>query len=386
MIWLISILVFFLAALAVPYAMYRRRFMDRWLREYLRQRKRRALPLPAGPRHLLLCIADHFEPHNGGVADARASERVARWAAEYPRVLGEFHDSDGRSPRHTFFYPIEQYDADHVEAIAGLCRKGFGEVEIHLHHDRDNAENLRRRLLAGREILAGRHGLLARHRTTGRIMYGFVHGDWALCNSRPDGRCCGVNNELEILNQTGCYADFTMPSAPDPAQTRKINSIYYAVGGPPETRPLDHGVDLGTAPAPGGGIMLIQGPLLLNWRHRSCGLAPRIENGCIQSNQPPTMERLDLWLKARVQAPSRPDWFFVKLHTHGAPEASQAVLLGQPMVRFHQALARRAAGDPSFHYHYLTAREMYNFARAAEACYAGPVAEARDFELGWNGC
>ena len=37
-----------------------------------------------------------------------------------------------------------------------------------------------------------------------------------------------VNNELEILRDTGCYADFTMPSAPHPTQTWKINSIYSA--------------------------------------------------------------------------------------------------------------------------------------------------------------
>ena len=29
----------------------------------------------------------------------------------------------------------------------------------------------------------------------------------------------------------------------------------------------------------------------------------------------------------------------------------------------------------------MTAREMYNLARAAEAGWAGPVAEARDFDL-----
>ena len=83
-------------------------------------------------------------------------------------------------------------------------------------------------MLAFKELLADRHGLLARRRDTGELPYGFIHGNWALDNSRPDGRCCGVNNELAILRETGCYADFTLPSAPSPAQTAKINSIYYA--------------------------------------------------------------------------------------------------------------------------------------------------------------
>ena len=56
----------------------------------------------------------------------------------------------------------------------------------------------------------------------------------------------------------------------------------------------------------------------------------------------PRIERVDLWLRARVQVPTRPDWFFVKLHAHGAPESGQRVLLGEPMVEFHRALARRA--------------------------------------------
>jgi hypothetical protein len=96
------------------------------------------------------------------------------------------------------------------------------------------------------------------------------------------------------------------------------------------------------------------------------------------------MRRLDLWLRAGVRVPARPDWLFVKLHTHGAPERNQRVLLGPEMVAFHEGLARRAREDPSFCYHYVTAREMYNLARAAEAGWAGSVDEARDFELVWN--
>ena len=53
------------------------------------------------------------------------------------------------------------------------------------------------------------------------------------------------------------------------------------------------------------------------------------------------------------------------------------------MVRFHQALADYAQEHPNFHYHYVTARELYNLAKAAEAGWQGSVADARDFELVW---
>jgi len=196
---------------------------------------------------------------------------------------------------------------------------------------------------------------------------------------------CGVNNELDVLRETGCYADFTMPSAPSETQTTTINSLYYAVDDPDRPKSHDRGVAVGTAPAPPRSLLLIQGPLVLDWSRRRRGIVPAIENGCLQGNQPAHADRVDAWLKARVQVPGRPDWFFVKLHTHGAPEANQAALLGEPMVGFHRALARRSADDANFHYHYVTAREMYNLVRTAEAGWAGSVAEARDFLLTWDG-
>jgi hypothetical protein len=333
------------------------------------------------PRRLLLCLCDHWEPGHGHVSTAQADARVDAWCREYPRQFSRFRDSDGCRPRHTFFYPIEMYRQEEVERISELCREGLGEVEVHLHHDSDTEQNLRKTLIDWRQLLRQKYGLLSTDKHTGEVRYAFIHGNWCLDNSRPDGRWCGVNNELDVLRETGCYADFTMPAYPSNCQTRKINSIYYAVDDPKKPKSHDGGIDVGTAPQPANSLMLFQGPLLLNWRSRKYGLVPRVENANIQGNQPPTDRRLDLWLRARVQIPKRPDWFFVKLHTHGAPEPNQAVLLGKPMVHFHETLAARAAADPNFHYHYVTAREMYNLARAAEAGWAGPVSEARDFEL-----
>jgi hypothetical protein len=366
---------------------HRNQRLDRWLIPYLLQIGRR-LRRPHGPIHLLICITDHFEPKGQGVPEEVARElarsRVETWVRRYPESFGSCRDSDGRTPRHTFFYPIEEYDARVLDSLAGLCRAGYGEVEFHLHHDNDTAENLRERLLEARDRFQNCHGLLARDRKTGQPAFGFIHGNWALDNSGTGGRWCGVNNELDILREVGCYADFTFPSAPDATQPRKINSIYYAIDDPERPRSHDRGIDVGTAKAPAKGVMLIQGPLVLDWNCRRRGVFPRIENGCIQENQLPSIDRLALWLKARVQVPSRPDWFFVKLHTHGAHEASHQVLLGEPMMRFHQDLADRARREVDFHYHYVTAREMYNLVKAAEEGWRGTVADALDYHLVWN--
>jgi hypothetical protein len=383
MLWaFLALPVLFAAATVAMFVRAHRRGLDRWIVPYVLQSSRRRAPLDGEEVHLLLCVADHWEPRSGGRASPeQALARVEHWVRDYPRQFGGFRDSDGRTPRHTFFYPIDEYEPGHVDAIAELCRAGFGEVELHLHHDNDTSETLRQRLLEFKELFAQRHGLLSRHRVTGELAYGFIHGNWSLCNSRPDGRQCGVNDELDVLRETGCYADFTMPSAPHPTQCRKINSIYYASTVPGRPRSHDRGVDVGHGKQPANSLLLVQGPLVYNWRDRRFGVLPRLENGCLQGSQPPSISRLPDWVRARVQVPSRPDWYFVKLHAHGAEEPSHEALLGESMVQFHHELADYARQRPGFRYHYVTAREMYNLVKAAEAGWTGSVADALDFEL-----
>lgn len=43
--------------------------------------------------------------------------------------------------------------------------------------------------------------------------FAFIHGMWALDNSRGDPPTdCGVNTELTLLKRLGCYADFKFPA------------------------------------------------------------------------------------------------------------------------------------------------------------------------------
>ena len=328
--------------------------------------------LPARPLHVLVCIADHFEPKRQTNSKAVAADRVLRWVREYPAAVARFGDSRGRPPQHTFFYPAEEYEPELLESLATLCRQGLGEVEVHLHHDRDTSDGLRQQLLTFTSALYETHGLLARD-AAGRITYGFIHGNWALDNSRPDGRWCGVNNELSVLIETGCYADFTMPSAPAACQTRTINSIYYAQDDP--LRPKSH--DIGTrarvsAEQPADSLLMIQGPLTLNWNRRKYGLLPGIDNGELTGHNPPTLARFWNWLAADVHVAGQPDWRFIKLHTHGAWEANTGMLLGEPMQAFHQSLREFADRSDWFHYYYVTAREMAAAVHALEESKAWP--------------
>jgi hypothetical protein len=361
----------------------RRRGVHRWILPYILSAHRRRAPKKGQPITVLLALCDHYEPKRGNATMEVARKRVRQWVEEYPRLFSRFRDSDGLPPQHTFFYPEEEYEPELLDMISGLCRhkdgNRYGEVEIHLHHDNDTADNLRQKLIRFKQTLAERHGCLSRDKETGEIAYGFIHGNWALDNSRSDGRMCGVNNELDVLRETGCYADFTLPSAPSETQTSKINSIYWAVDDPNRPKSHNTGFDLGKNKRPQRGLLMIQGSLLLDWRRRKYGIVPKIENSCIQKNQPPDKKRLDLWLQACVNIPTRPNWYFVKLHTHGVNEPNQDVLLGEPMIQFHEALQERANRDSSFRFHYVTAREMANLALAAAQGTECQVQTARSF-------
>src|SRR5215210_3171072 len=206
-----------------------------WLARYPVWRARqmvRRITDEAGPQHIIMLVANHFEPSwcdNGEKAalDIQQS-RLERWCALAQKIGERVRDADGKPFRHTLFYPGEEYHAPLLERMAELQRAGFGEVEIHLHHGverPDTATNLRRALVEFRDVLAEEHGCLSRIDGRGAPMYGFVHGNLALANS-AGGRCCGVDSEMQVLAETGCYADFPLPSAPDQSQVPVLNDIY----------------------------------------------------------------------------------------------------------------------------------------------------------------
>ena len=109
-----------------------------WLPSYFQRRP----PAAVTPTHVFFCFVDHYEPLWKNASRHQGMERVEHWCENYPRMADQFHDADGRSPQHTFFYPAEEYVPEYLDLLARLCRRGYGEVEIHLHHDNDTAENI----------------------------------------------------------------------------------------------------------------------------------------------------------------------------------------------------------------------------------------------------
>lgn len=368
------------ATLAVPALaeFVRRRHIMQWLPGYLRSNLDREVARD-GPVHIMFCFVDHFEPAWKRPPYEVEVQRVERWCRDYPGLASRFTDADGCHPKHTFFYPEEEYRPEHLESLSELCARGFGEIEVHLHHDRDTSDGLREKLRRFARILSVRHGALGRDRNTGAPAWGFIHGNWCLDNSGPDGRWCGVNNELQVLKSEGCYADYTLPSAPSPTQTATVNSIYYATDDPLKPKSHDRGTPVRVGTVASGDLMIIQGVLGWDWASRKFGLLPRIENSDVRKGQPPSRSRVDQWVRLAPSVRGRPEWKFIKIHTHGAPEAQAAVLLGEPVERMYQYLSDRYNDGREFVLHYVSAREVYNIVKAAESGASGDPRDYRDF-------
>jgi len=291
-----------------------------WLPGYVAARLRARHP--SRPRRVWLTIGDHFEPLWNRVSHATALERVARWRKAWPEIAARHHDAAGRPPQYTFFYPQEEYHPDLLQPLAEMRDLGIGDVDVHIHHDGEGEQNFVDRMSGFIEALTTRHGLLRRHE--GRVVFGFIHGNWALDNARPDGRWCGLNNEITLLRRLGCYADFTMPAVPDPSQAGLVNTIYWATDDPARPRSFARGVPLEPGRSASGDLLMIPGPLGLDWTGRR-PWKPRIDSGELGANSRPGRHRVRLWLDV---APRLGGDVFVKLFAHGTQERHSCLLEG----------------------------------------------------------
>ena len=358
----------------------------RWLPSYVWQRVTRGSS--PGRTHLIIALANHFEPAivpEDGRTRAPYCEqqrRVEEWCREYP-LLEEWRDSDGFALRHTYFYPAEQYDEGLIQRLAEHCCAGWGELEIHLHHGSpvpDTEENTRFQLTRFRDILAFNHGCLSYLDGVGPPRYAFVHGNFALANSAL-GYNCGVNSEMQILSETGCYADMTLPPGRfHPAQIAKINSLYEC------SLPLErrgshrHGQQLKVGRPPRVFPLMVEGPLSLRFVGLSGRRSLGIENGSLAVMDPPTLYRLQLWKRAAICVKGRPDWLFIKLQCHGMDPRDKETVLGGQLQRFLRELVEGAA-ERGEALHFVSARELVNIILAACDGREGSPGEYRDYRL-----
>ncbi|MBV9215238.1 MAG: hypothetical protein JO053_03595 [Acidobacteria bacterium] len=322
-------------------------------------------------KHIIITVANHFEPAWSPSGDLDRKTQIRR-LKEYHKLARDTGDAardvDGTKFRHTNFYPAEQYDAGILEILAEMQSEGLGEVEIHLHHgvDRpDTADGLRNALLGFRDTIAERHRCLSRMEKDPIPRYAFVHGNLALANS-CGGRFCGVDNEMEILRETGCYADMTLPSAPDQSQVAVTNQIYECALPMDEAAPHRRGVRTGTNGKQPQLPLIFTGPLVFNWTRTIKGIpVPRIDDGALTASQGLSEARFRRWRSANVTVAHRPDWIFVKLYCHGFFDQDQSTCIGEDAKRYFAEIVERGQRSGDYSVHFASAREAFNIASAA---------------------
>jgi hypothetical protein len=276
-------------------------------------------PKPAQCRVWLL-LADHYEPLYQRPALEVARERVAAWTRAWPQIASRHADSAGRSPVYTFFFPQEEYRPEFLDPLARMTSDAIADVEVHIHHGGEGEAGFLDRMRGFLEVLTLRHGLLRSQ--NGGTIFAFIHGNWALDNSRKDGLCCGLNNEITLLRDLGCYADYTMPAGTDSdAQSRTVNTIMWVTDDPARPKSYDTGVAVRPGQPGHGDLLMIPGPLGLRFGER---LTPRVEVGELAHQDLATPYRVSRWLDL---APRIGSDIFLKLHAHGANDHNLRAML-----------------------------------------------------------
>jgi len=337
-----------------------------WLSYYLWQQfVPKEKPDPAKPIHCFLCVVDHFEPFNGPVDYQTALQRVLMWEKEYPKFADRHCDAEGKPIQHTWFYP-PHLDHRLLPHIVELCQAGYGDIEMHLHHNHmepfpDTSETLRTKILKCIEDY-GKYGIFTQ--PDGSPRFGFIHGDWSLDNSAGD-HICGVNDELTILRECGCYADFTFPCL-NCCQPAMANTIFYALDDVSGPKSYNYGlpVEVNKLP-PDDALLLIQGIIGLRFeKNKKYWFS--IEYSDLDCDNPPTPNRVHYWTKNGLTVKGQPNMRFMKLHTHGAPEIRWNANFGKEAdVSFGYLEDNYNDGD-NYCLHYVTARELYNIIKVAE--------------------
>lgn len=280
------------------------------------------------PRHVLFAFVDHFE-----IIEPFVDARI--WVDDYIAMACRHVDADGRHPVHSYFVFWAGYEVgtgfdvhDTLKTLNEATYQGYGEIEYHLHHGVPD-ERTRTEADATNEVLTwtnrafkvfNSYGAWITAEPSPKITFGFIHGMWALDNSRldtwtnpddPRRVWCGVNQELRILGELGCYGDFTFKS-PVPMSPKIVDSIFYAQDDEfPASYQDPNNVFLVEVNQPEkGDLMTIEGP------DARCNIGIHRDD----YNDPATLARMDEWVRHNVHVVGQDNWVFVKVYTHGCME------------------------------------------------------------------
>ena len=331
--------------------------------------------------HMFVLLCDHWEPGYGDNAIAEARD----WLDRFKPIADNHRDSNGRSFRYSWFFPIDGFEPAILGDLAQAAYEGYGEVEVHWHHAHDSSRVFESELAEALNWFTAKGALIAK--PGDRPRFSFIHGNWALDNSR-EPKDCGISDEITILQRQGCYADLTFPSFGFYSQPSTINRIFYAQD-TPEPKSYDEGL-LAQVGVEGEGLMLIPGPIGFNFRNplllfetaavddaEGSGFSGKI-------NRPDNFRdyfnptRVGLWNDIGVGVEGKREWVFVKLHAHGMQQ--KEILLGGEIDAMLAEIEDYCL-DHDITLHYIVAREAYNLVKAAERNLGGPPQDHFDLVI-----
>ena len=364
----------FIAIIAISYKLHQGNAFI-WLPDYLFNQVKDAKA--EGTVDIIFVPVDHFEP--GGNIDY-----LNMWMQSYRALADKHLDSDGIKLQHSWYYPLEQFRGYEVDSLVQLCREGYGDVEVHLHHKGDNSESLRKKFVDGIDSLQA-HGAL--HSPDGQVHFSFIHGNWALDNSRMlNGHdLCGVNDELTILMELGCYSDCTFPAMGQTSQPSFVNKIYYAKDDPQQPKSHDKGEisHVGIKPT-SDMLLMLQGPYLIDWSDWRFKTHPVFDDGNLYWEIPTSIHRFEKWLEVNIHVKGQPNWVFVRPFTHGASLKHDGAfdnILGNNIDSMLEEMKKRYNDGKKYRLHFMTSREAYNVVKAAEDGKTGNPNEYRDYVI-----
>ncbi len=332
--------------------------------------------------HMVFLMCDHWEPGQGD----RALQIADKWLANLEEVATRHTDSGGRPFQYSWFYPIDNFDDRVIERVAETARRGFGEIEVHWHHNHPGGKGFREDLAKALPRFTRVGALIAAPDATPR--FAFIHGNWTLDNSGA-ARFCGVDDEISALLEAGCYADFTFPALGTAAQPSRINRILFARD-TPAPKSYEENASEAQVGQTGTGLMMIQGPMGLDFRNplilMEYGALDDAEGTDLSGrlSRPATAadyfkpHRVHLWNQIGSRVAGRPNVVFVKIHAHGVQH--RKLIFGGELNAMLTAVANYC-NEHGIKLHYVTAREAYNLVRALEQDEQAPLAELLDYSI-----
>ncbi len=314
------------------------------------------------PRDIVLAPMLVCEPSIDSVGIRDILKALASLAAEHI-------DSDGREFQLTFACPGRNPDSTTLHMLTEYCRRGLGEVEYLIPWDYSSEESMREELEQG----------LRRFNSRGWMNTVGSEVRFAVVRERNSGEReeADLRRQASVLSDLGCYADMSFPGVRSSRPQSRVNTMFMVSSA--DNEPYNESDELRAGRLGKGGLLVIEGPFLIDWTDWRLTLRPYVEDGHLSPEAPPDPGRVDSWIRANVHVIGQPNWIFVKLTIDGLSNATSARSLRHSLDRSLMYLEEVCNDDEMYRLHYVTAREMYNVAMAAQALKNGNAGLFRDY-------